>query len=101
MARGYPVKEDTPKHYQAQLDLYGFLLKENGFKVEDYAYLLFYYPKEVLSTGEVIFDTKLVKMNAKPVNGRKTFQKAIKLIQGRKPKASEECEYCKWLGKMK
>ena len=81
--------------------MYGFLLKENGFKVEDYAYLLFYYPKEVLSTGEVIFDTKLVKMNAKPENGRKTLNKAIQLLQKRKPKASENCEHCKWLKKMK
>jgi xanthosine utilization system XapX-like protein len=40
--RGFPLKEDTAAHYQDQLDIYNFLLRKNGYRTEDYGYLLFY-----------------------------------------------------------
>jgi len=55
--RGYPLKEDTAEHYRLQQNIYNFLLRKNGYKTEDYFFLLFYIPKEVTPTGEVIFDT--------------------------------------------
>ena len=30
--RGYPLKEDTHEHYQDQMNIYSFLLEENGMK---------------------------------------------------------------------
>ena len=60
--RGYPLKEDTAEHYRLQQNIYNFLLRKNGYETEDYFFLLFYVPKEVTKTGEVIFDTELVKM---------------------------------------
>ena len=90
--RGYPLKEDTHKHYQAQMDLYNFLLRKNGYKTEEFTYLLFYFPKEVKETGEVIFDTELKKIKTSALNGEKIFNKAISLIQGKEPK--ESCEWC-------
>jgi len=95
--RGYPLKEDTHEHYQTQMDLYNFLLRENGYKTEDYTYLLFYYPNHVTETGEVIFDTKLVKIKTNPENGKEIFKRAIKILQLKEaPNASENCEFCKW-----
>ena len=91
--RGFPVKEDTAEHYQLQLDVYAFLLEKMGHDVEDYAFLLFYYPKEVAETGEVIFDTNLVKMKVNPKNAEKTFKDAIKMLEGECPK--ETCDWCK------
>ncbi len=96
--RGFPLKEDTHEHYQVQMDLYNFLLRKNGYKTEDYTYLLFYYPKEVLETGEVIFDTKLIKIKTSVENGEKIFKKAIDVINGEEPKCSEECGFCKARG---
>ena len=90
--RGYPLKEDTAKHYQDQLDIYNFLLKKEGYDTEDYAFLLFYVPKEVMVTGEIIFDTELVKMKINVKNAEKIFKKAIKLLEGDCPKDS--CEWC-------
>lgn len=90
--RGFPCKEDTHKTYQNQLDIYNFLLRKNGYKTEDYAYLLFYFPKEVLSTGEVIFDTTLKKMNIDVSNAEKIFESAVKLLNEDCPK--ESCEWC-------
>ncbi len=95
--RGYPLKADTHKHYQLQMDLYNFLLKKNGHKTESHAFLLFYYPNKVTKTGEVEFDTKLVKMPVHPKNGEKKFKKAINVLKEKKPpKSSRECEYCKY-----
>jgi len=93
--RGYPIKEDTHKHYQYQLDIYNFLLRKNGYETEDFAFLLFYIPKEVLETGEVIFDTQLVKINVNPENAERLFNKAIQLLKGPCPPINENCEWCK------
>lgn len=98
--RGFPLKEDTAEHYQNQLDIYNFLLRELGYETENFAYLLFYYPREVLDTGEVVFDTKLVRMKVNVDNARKIWKKALKLLEGACPKTHEEkiCPWCKLLG---
>ena len=90
--RGYALKEDTAEHYRDQLDIYNFLLRKEGYEIEDYAFLLFYVPKEVLETGEVIFDTELVKMKVNINNAENIFKDAIKLLNGDCPKKS--CEWC-------
>src|SRR3989338_2338991 len=90
--RGYPLKEDTHEHYQAQMDIYNFLLRKNGYDTEDYTYLLFYYPKEVSETGELIFDTKLIKMKTNAKKGEEYFKEAIELLEGDCPKKT--CEWC-------
>lgn len=94
--RGYALKEDTHHHYQDQLDIYNFLLRENGFETEDFGYLLFYVPSEVLETGEVIFETTLVKMKVDVENARRIFASALKLLNGPCPEnhGGEACEWC-------
>jgi len=93
--RGYPLKEDTSEHYQLQLDVYSFLLKNNGYETEDFSYLLFYVPREVTETGEVIFDTELVKMNVSADRGEKAFNDALKLLNDKCPKKHTE-QICPW-----
>ena len=93
--RGFPLKEDTHEHYITQMDIYNFLLRKNGYETEDYTYLLFYYPNRVTETGEVIFDTKLIKIKTDPKRGEKIFEQAIKILQGKEPRASKECGFCK------
>jgi len=90
--RGYKLKEDTAAHYQNQLDIYNFLLRKNGYATEDFAFLLFYVPKEVMATGEIIFDTELVKMKVDVKNAEKIWQDALKLLDEDCPKKS--CEWC-------
>ena len=90
--RGFPLKEDTHKTSQNQLDTYNFLLRKNNYETEDYGFLLFYMPKEVLETGEVIFNTELIKMKTNPKNAENIFKYAIKLLNSDCPKDS--CEWC-------
>jgi hypothetical protein len=94
--RGFPLKEDTASYYQDQMDIYTFLLQKNGYKTEDYAFLLFYHPARVLKSGEVVFHTDLVKRKVDVKNAEKLFQKALRILAGGKPRASTECGYCAW-----
>jgi len=94
--RGFPLKEDSHKYYQVQMDLYNFLLRKNGYKTEDYTFLLFYYPNKVTDSGEVIFDTKLLKIKTSVKDGEKVFKEAIKLLKMENPpKADKNCQFCK------
>ena len=90
--RGFPLKDDTHEHYQDQLDIYNFLLRENGYETENYAFLLFYYPKEVLESGEVVFNTDLKKVKITPEDAEKLFNKAIKMLSEDCP--SKTCVWC-------
>jgi len=90
--RGYPLKEDTAEHYRNQLDIYNFLFRKNDYETEDYAFLLFYIPSEVTKTGEVIFDTELVKMKVDVKNAEKIWKSALKLLDSDCPNKS--CEWC-------
>src|SRR3989344_3505637 len=90
--RGYAVKDDTAEHYRLQQNIYNFLLRKNGYETEDYFFLLFYYPKEVLFTGEVIFDTELVKMKVDVSSAEKVWKRALRVLAGGGPDKS--CEWC-------
>lgn len=90
--RGYAVKDDTAEHYRLQQNIYNFLLKKNGYETEDYFFLLFYVPKEVLPTGEVVFDTELVKMKVDVKMAEKVWKDAIKLLNSDCP--TKCCGWC-------
>jgi len=95
--RGFPLKEDTPDHYQDQLDIYNFLLRKNGFETEEYAYLLFFHPDKVNQNGDVIFHTDLVRMEISVENAEKIFKEAIEILKGEVPECGKGCEFCKWI----
>lgn len=90
--RGYAVKEDTIEFYRLQQNIYNFLLRKNGHPTEDYFFLLFYVPKEVMLTGEVIFDTDLRKVKVDVKMAEKAWKRAIKLLNGDCP--SKCCGWC-------
>ena len=90
--RGYPVKDDTAEHYRLQQNIYNFLLRKNSYSTEDYFFLLFYVPKEVLPKGEIIFDTELIKMKVDVKIAEKTWKDALKLLNSGCPNKS--CEWC-------
>ena len=92
--RGYPLKEYTHLHYQNQLNLYNFLLQKNGYKTESFGYLLFYHPTSVRESGEVVFQSDLIKMKTNTKDAEKLFKNAIKCLEGEEPSPSKNCEYC-------
>lgn len=92
--RGFPLKEDTAKHYQLQLDTYNFILRKNGFTTEDYSCLLFFYPKAFKEDGTVIFNKQLVKMPVDTNHAETTFKNAIELLNNKKPEFNYSCNFC-------
>lgn len=90
--KGSPAKEDAHKVNQHQLDIYNFLLRKMGYETEDYSFLLFYSPSEVLETGEVVFHNELRKVKTNVKDGEDLFNNAIKLLNEDCPKKS--CEWC-------
>ncbi len=95
--RGFPLKEDTAAHYQNQLDIYNFLLRKNGYKTLNYAYLLFYHPSNVETNGNVVFNTDLVKMKISVKNAESIFSNALEVLNSDIPEAKEECGFCEWV----
>jgi len=94
--RGFPLKADTHKYNQDQLDIYNLLLRKNNYETEDYAYLLFYHPTGVNEKGDIIFQTDLIKMEISINNAAKIFHNALELLKGDIPEPENDCNYCKW-----
>jgi hypothetical protein len=97
--RGFPCKDDTHETYQDQLDIYNFLLRKNGHKTEDYAYLIFYHPVKVNGQGDVVFDRTLKKMDIDVKNAERIFRKAIEVLEGDEPASAEGCGVCGFVKK--
>ncbi len=90
--RGYKLKPDTAEHYRFQMNVYNFLLRKNGYRTENYSLLLFYVPREVIATGEVIFDTEMVKMKVDVSQASKVWSDALVCLGGECP--GGHCEWC-------
>lgn len=97
--RGSAPKEGASEmYYQHQLDAYAFLLNENGFEAASFAYLVYYYPKEVHEGGLVQFHVDPVRVEVSTDRARKLFEGAVELLRGDMPKEHKlgACEYAKW-----
>jgi len=95
--RGFaPQDGASEKYYQNQLDCYALLLDKNGYPVQNFAYLIYYYPREVKESGQVSFNVKPIKIQTSPARALKTFQNAINLLKSEIPPRHSDCEYCSW-----
>lgn len=92
--RGYDVKEGGESFYQNQLDCYGLLLRENKMPPADYAYLIYYIPKEISEGGMTRFDVVPKRVEINPDNALKNFRDAAALLSGPMPETHTECAYC-------
>ncbi|MBD3210697.1 hypothetical protein GF318_04930 [Candidatus Micrarchaeota archaeon] len=94
--RGFPLKDDTAKWYQDQLNTYTYLLRKNNYETEDYAYLLFYHPTGINDGGSISFQADLVTVDVNPLDAEKLFEKALETLNGPMPAPAEGCEFCRW-----
>ena len=93
---GSEIKEEKIEFYQNQLDCYALLFEKNGLRHPGYFYLVFFLPLEVKEHGEVKFDIQVKKVKVNSKKALNTFNKAIKVIKGRRPSKHSECEFCAW-----
>jgi hypothetical protein len=99
--RGYRPKENSYQYNQLQLDLYTFLLSQNGFKTAQVGYLLYYWPLEMIRDGRVTFGVEPHRVSTEPDRGRRLFEKAAQLLrlsasEGNSPPPSPGCTFCQW-----
>jgi len=95
--RGYPLKADTHKYSQDQLDIYNLLFRKNNYDTEDYSYLLFYYPTHVNENGDIVFHTDLIKVKISINNAANIFHEALEILKKDIPEPDKSCIYCKWI----
>ena len=93
---GSEIKDEKIEFYQNQLDCYTLLFEKNGLKHPGYAYLIFFLPIEVKEHGEVRFDIQVKKVKVDSSRALKTFNEAIKLLNGKRPKKHSKCTFCSW-----
>ncbi len=96
--RGFPLKEDSTDHYQQQMDIYTWLLAKNGHATKDYAYLLFYHPKEAEEGGSISFHTELKRITVSKEAAEKVIAEALAALKGPMPEASDGCGFCRYAG---
>lgn len=89
-------EENSEKYYQHQLDIYNFLLEENGYPTKGLAYLIYYKPEKVIDEGVIKFQIVVKKMSTDSKRAKKLFEDAIEILQGPLPKSHSECKFCSW-----
>lgn len=97
--RGFAPKEGGEGYYQHQLDTYAFLLNHNGFSVQNFAYLVYYYPRKVAENGIVHFNVEPKKVAVNIKNAQKMFEEALAFLNEPEPQAHTyraSCAYCAW-----
>ena len=92
--RGWPLKTH-PHYYQAQVDIYNYLLEKIGFETEDHSLLLFYYPLDIQQGGLVDFGKQLVKMAGGGTDVQRLFDGALRTLRRASlPRPSKDCGFC-------
>jgi hypothetical protein len=94
--KGSPPTDGYEDHYHHQMCLYGWLMRQNGYKVDDKAYLMFYHPETVDDAGEIIFSTSLIKIDIDPSDAVELLERASRLLNSPEPESNKNCEYCKY-----
>lgn len=89
------------KYYQTQMDSYALMLRENGHKIHEKAYLLFYSPRGNLGqamTGDkyepIEFDVTLQTLEVHPARAIEIIKAAQDCLAGGVPAPHPNCEYC-------
>tara|TARA_Y100001968_G_C19447844_1_gene766453 strand:- start:935 stop:1654 length:720 start_codon:yes stop_codon:yes gene_type:complete len=95
-------KYEYPKAYKRQLEMYQWLLKKNGFKVADEAYLVYFNgnKNEEFFNKTLKFEAHLIKLNCSSDWVEEKVEATVNLLRSDIfPKPSFNCEICNYLKK--
>ena len=91
--------DGTHPAYQLQLDVYSYLLKVNGYKTTNKAFLAYYHPNDCDIHNGMCMNCSVVEVETNPSRVTGIIKKAHKILNGKIPKWSNNCEFCKWVDK--
>jgi len=88
--------ESNHPAYLLQMDTYSYLLKANGYKTTNKAYLAYYYPCDCdLHEGMELHCT-VMDVSTNTNRAKKLIEQAINVLNGDMPEPGKDCEFCKW-----
>lgn len=73
-------------------------MPKNGYKTANYAYLVYYFPREIAENGQVSFEIEPKKLETDIGRAEKLFKDAVACLKGPEPKRHSDsaCEFCNW-----
>lgn len=83
--------------YQTQLDVYSFLLEKNRRPPSGIGHLIYFYPdtaKDLHNRFPMQITIKTLKTSSK--RALTEFLQAVKILEGKMPRASKNCSFCAW-----
>jgi len=99
--RGFGLKEDSIKYFQNQLNCYTFLLRANGYKVNNKGYLIYYILEDVGENGIAKFKVDLIEMKTYPDDAYDAFKRAVGILDKQIPALNPDCPFCNWVSTQK
>ncbi|MBD3271557.1 MAG: hypothetical protein GF384_03345 [Elusimicrobia bacterium] len=99
--RGSALIDDPAKYYQIQLDAYTLMLESKGFKTNNTAYLLYFWPELVKENGMIRFAVTPYKINTNSNTTKQLIKTAVDCLNNNMPAASPRCEYCGFVNQRK
>ena len=87
--------------YQLQMDVYSYLLKKNGYKTSNKAYLIYFTPDHCILHNGMKINCSVIEVTTDINHVENLISIAQKNLNGPIPDSSEKCEYCGWVQAMK
>ena len=103
-ARNPHSQDDTKRYYQRQLDMYAFLLEQNGLKVHETGYIVYTTPYNIGKRYEyhqidIQFQVTHVALPVRAQGGEAIINEALAVCALEKPPAAgANCEWCRYRG---
>lgn len=101
----HKTRSSSPKEvheaYILQMEIYTLLLKNNGYKTTDFAYLVYYSPETSKIHNGITFNFDVKKIDIDISHAEKVVYDAINCLKNDLPKSNENCGYCKWVNDVK
>ncbi len=94
------IDADWQIAYKRQMEVYQWLLRQNGFKVSDTGYFVYCNGKTDRQAfdGKLEFDVKIIPYQGRANWIEKTLEEAKKcLMQDQVPESGEACDYCAYV----
>ena len=93
--KGDVPKDDGSQYYQAQMDFYALMLRQNGMMPSGKAYLAYWYPVSAEGNG-ITFACQPYTLTADADRAIKLIEDAVAVLIGDRPAVNPTCEYCKF-----
>ena len=99
-----PADDYGDKYYQHTLDTYAYMLRGQGLKVSEKAYLWYWWPKGVKQDGSLDFGQKILYMTVNPDATTERLVAIANMLPAvsmeamqYRPQSAPDCEFCTYV----